>query len=91
MDQKNEWDHKAMITLKRIAHTDDGTFGVLLLEGSPFAVTLERPWLDNQRGKSCIPTGVYLAMRCRTSATYGHQDSPKFGNTFVVPQRQSRR
>ena len=75
-----------MINLKRIAHTEDGTFGVLLSGGKPFAVTLERPWHDNKRGVSCIPTGVYTATRCRKSVYYNYQDSPKFGDTFVVEQ-----
>jgi hypothetical protein len=50
------------------------TFGVLLLEsGVPFAVTLERPWLSNMKGRSCIPPGRYVAKR---------HVSPKFGETF---------
>ena len=64
-----------MFTLKRIAHREDGTFGVLLDGDAPFALTLERPWLDNAVGKSCIPTGIYLCLRVQ---------SPKFGNTFEV-------
>lgn len=63
------------LTLKRIAATDDGTFGVLLSDGRPFAVTLERPWLDNRRGESCIPTGDYTCLRVH---------SPKFGYTWMV-------
>lgn len=50
------------------------TYGVLLREdGVPFALTLERPWLDNQRSVSCIPTGTYTAKR---------HVSPRFGETF---------
>lgn len=52
------------------------TFGVLLQENQiPFALTLERPWKDNQRSISCIPTGAYICKRII---------SPKFGNTFQV-------
>lgn len=72
------------LTLKRIASLDAGTFGVLLADGVPFALTLERPWRDNRVGESCIPAGVYLAARCRTLAHYGYADSPKFGDTFEV-------
>jgi hypothetical protein len=50
------------------------TFGVLLNDdGIPFAVTLERPWLSNMVGRSCIPEGRYIAKR---------HVSPKFGETF---------
>ncbi len=63
------------ITLKRIASRDDGTYGVLLADGAPFAVTLERPWRDNRRGESCIPPGAYTCIRVQ---------SPKFGPTWMV-------
>lgn len=63
------------LTIKRIAHRDDGTFGVLLADGAPFAVTLERPWRDNRRGESCIPVGEYTCVRV---------NSPKFGSTWMV-------
>ena len=64
-----------LLTLKRIASRPDGTFGVLLAEDVPFALTLERPWRDNRRGESCIPTGRYLCTRV---------NSPKFGMTWHV-------
>jgi hypothetical protein len=52
------------------------TFGVLLNDdGIPFAVTLERPWLSNMKGRSCIPEGRYIALRHK---------SPKFGETFLL-------
>lgn len=63
------------LAIKRIAHREDGVFGVLLLEGRPIAVTLERPWLDNRKGESCIPTGEYTCVRV---------NSPKFGQTWMV-------
>jgi len=61
--------------LVRVSQIPDGTFGVLLDEVIPFCVTLEREWLDNERGKSCIPRGIYMCKRIL---------SPKFGNTFEV-------
>ena len=63
------------IKLWRIVDNIDGTFGVLIDEDVPFAVTVERRWLDNKKGESCIPPGVYVCKRIT---------SPKFGNTFQV-------
>ena len=43
--------------------------------------TLELPWLDNQKGVSCIPTGIYTVRK---------RVSPKFGESFIfedVPDR----
>lgn len=52
------------------------TFGVMLNESQiPFALTLERPWRDNQRGISCILSGAYVC---------GRVNSPRFGATFQV-------
>lgn len=61
--------------LIRVSMLLDGTFGVLLDGDVPFGLTVERPWLNNQKGVSCIPDGIYQCMRV---------DSPKFGNTFEV-------
>lgn len=78
------------LELIRVAYTPHGTFGVLLGEERvPFAVTLERPWLDNRPSVgdvpgSCIPEGAYRCLRCRRSPDYGYKDSPKFGDTFQV-------
>ena len=63
------------LTLRRVASGPQGTFGVLLVGGLPFCVTLEDPDNDNQRNISCIPAGKY---RCSP------YPSQKFGNTFVV-------
>jgi hypothetical protein len=44
-------------------------------------LTLELPWLDNQRNISCIPAGDYIAT---------HYDSPKHGPVLLlhgVPDR----
>lgn len=64
-----------IISLIRIASNQDGTFGVLLDESVPFALTVERPWLNNKKNVSCIPVGNYLCKRI---------NSPKFGDTFEV-------
>lgn len=71
------------LIIKRIVTGIHGTFGVFLFNDIPFALTLEREWLDNQRGISCIPAGHYICKRV---------NSPKFGNTFEitkVPNRTS--
>ena len=60
--------------LIRVSRNAEATYGVLM-HGVPFAVTLERPWLDNRRGESCIPAGAYVCQRIT---------SPKFGPTFEV-------
>ena len=60
---------------------DVPTYGVLINEGIPFALTLERPWLENMPKVSCIPTGSYRAIR---------HVSPTFGETWWlqdVPDR----
>lgn len=61
--------------LLRVAKIEDGTFGVLKDGEIPFCLTVERPWLNNERGKSCIPVGTYICRRV---------NSPKFGNTFEI-------
>lgn len=63
------------LILKRVAMDGQGTYGVLIDGTRPFAVTLERPWLNNEKSISCIPAGQYTCRRVR---------SPKFGNTFEV-------
>ncbi len=61
--------------LWRFPSIKDGTFGVMLDDNLPFCVTLERPWVYNQKEISCIPDGNYTCRRI---------DSLKFGNTFEV-------
>jgi hypothetical protein len=71
--------------LKRMAC--DGikpTLGAFLFGGRPFALTLERPWLNNRKGESCIPLGTYRCVRCNASPDYDFKDSPGFGDTFQV-------
>lgn len=61
--------------LKRVASRLDGCFGALLDDTLPFAVTCERPWVNNAREISAIPPGTYLCKRVV---------SPKFGVTFEI-------
>lgn len=64
-----------VLELIRVGRSPRGTFGVLRNALVPFVLTLERPWIDNQVGLSCIPQGLYTCERVR---------SPKFGDTFEV-------
>lgn len=65
-----------ILTIKRIADVSgQGTFGVIFDETIPFALTLERNWLNNKVGESCIIVGEYICKRIL---------SPKFGETFEV-------
>jgi len=63
---------RAIIT--RGQSTDQGTFGVLSFGDSTMR-TLELPWRDNKRARSCIPAGEY---QCRL------WNSPKFGRVYQV-------
>ncbi len=63
------------MTIVRVAGNEEGTFGVLMDEGQPFCLTLERKWLNNMKEVSCIPDGEYLCRRIQ---------SPRHGNTFEV-------
>lgn len=50
-----------LITLDRIGGIPEwGTFGTLRLPDGFAVKTIEDPWQNNARGKSCIPAGDYL-------------------------------
>jgi hypothetical protein len=69
------------VEIIRVEQGDDGTFGVLKLEGKCFCVTLELPWVDNQNNISCIPDSDYICYRF---------DSPSHGEVWElqdVPNR----
>jgi len=66
---------KRSFTIIRCPSFEDGTFGMMLDGKLPFCLTLERKWLNNKKGDSCIPNGIYLCKRIT---------SPKFGNTFEI-------
>lgn len=44
--------------IERFCYAEDGTFGVMSV-GDITIYTVERPWLNNQPGISCIPCGDY--------------------------------
>jgi len=63
------------LLLQRLTEFQNSTMGVLFLEGQPRFVTLEDPWKNNAEDESCIPSGVYQAVR---------HISPKYGECFWV-------
>jgi len=68
--------------IKRIAETLNATFGVLIHDGVPFAVSLELPWLENRRDISCIPVGTYICKRYQSNThgdTFRIMDVPDRG------------
>lgn len=70
-------------TLVRDAVSDDVILGTLTIADRTYHV-LERPWRNNQRNQSCIPTGVYEAV------FLAQTDSGKFRNVYelqAVPDR----
>ncbi len=64
-----------VLELIRVGQSARGTFGVLRHGAVPFVLTLERPWVNNEKNISCIPAGRY---RCRKIR------SPHFGNTYEI-------
>lgn len=58
--------------LRRQPSTDQGTFGALSF-GTQVLHTLELPWRDNRRQRSCIPPGSYACSLVR---------SPRFGRVY---------
>lgn len=63
------------VDLIRVGQSSLGTFGVLRRGQVPFALTMERPWMDNAQWISCIPAGRYRCQRVQ---------SKKFGETFEI-------
>lgn len=52
------------IDLLRLTHEDDhAQCGVLVINGFPELVTIERPWKNNEPLISCIPEGNYKCKR----------------------------
>lgn len=64
------------LSLFRGPSTDQGTPGILLRpDGFRIAYSLELPWRDNARCRSCIPPGQY-SVRC--------VNTPKRGDVYLV-------
>ena len=70
-----------IIHMRRGPSTPLGTAGEMFRNGSHLCFTMERPWLDNAKGVSCIPPGRYP---CKT------YQSPTKGDVWMlvgVPDR----
>lgn len=63
-----------MLHLKR-SYLDNCTIGKLFYGGKFVCYTVERPWLNNEQGVSCIPAGTYDLNR---------YDSNKFKDCFSL-------
>lgn len=48
------------MNLVRFAYTNTGAFSELTLPDGQIIYTVERPWVNNQVGISCIPLGTYV-------------------------------
>jgi hypothetical protein len=72
------------ITILRNWQTDDATFGEMYVNGQLITLTLERPWLNNQQGKSSIPEGNYGAI-----LRYDHEKYHNFTIQFTGTEPRS--
>jgi hypothetical protein len=63
------------VVIRRLDMSEEGTFGVLYINGRWICLTLELPWKDNKVSQSCIPAGTYCCSQ---------YNSPRFGETFLV-------
>ena len=61
--------------ITRTRTDEDGTFGMLVLDSGEFMFTIEPELNDNKSNISCIPTGMYKAVRHR---------SPTFGECYLI-------
>lgn len=66
-------------TIKRLPSTEFGVFGYANFGGAEF-VSVERPWLNNQRGISCIPCGEYELVK---------HHSAKHPNSFALVNEET--
>lgn len=68
------------VTILRLSH-GEGIIGACYVNGMFLCFSLELSWRNNEPEVSCIPAGVYKAVR---------HTSPKFGETYLlvdVPKR----
>lgn len=70
------------IDIIRVEEAVDGTFGVLLIEGKAYCVTLELPDKSNQPNVSNIPPGKYVCSR------YSSSNFPNTWQIKDVPNRE---
>ncbi len=65
-----------VIRIDRIKSVSSGsaTYGKMYFNGTFLGYTVERPWVDNRKGVSCIPEGIYNMVP---------HNSQKFGNVVA--------
>lgn len=80
------------LTLTRFAYTPVGTFGELVIEGTPFrCFTVERPWVDanddglSDNSVSCIPEGLYPI-----TPTIHHPNTPQAYPAYLLGATKNR-
>jgi hypothetical protein len=61
------------VHLETVSSSHQATFGVLVENGIPFMVTVERPWMFNKPNESCLPAGAYIVER-HISTKYGSDE-----------------
>ena len=66
--------------LIRTETSDQGTFGYLFYNGRKVR-TVELPWRENKRSRSCIPKGEYI---CEV------RQSPRFGRVYHITNVEGR-
>lgn len=69
------------VYLLRLKMSDMGTEGKLITEDGFECCTLELPWRENEKGKSCIPSGEYKVVV---------RVSPKYGKVYWVTEVPNR-
>lgn len=67
--------------LQRMTQGDEGSFGLLTAQGLESMRSLELPWRNNDKGKSCMPAGDYICV--------WHQ-SPSKGWVYMLTGTQPR-
>jgi len=70
-----------LIDLTRLESSRHGVVGALLIDGQFVCLTLERPWRENQKNVSCIPTGQYNVVKYASS---------KFKDSYLVEDVKDR-
>lgn len=66
------------LKLKRLDFREDCVLGVLMVNGTPWYFTVERPWLNNAPFISCIPAGTY-PVRWVDTQTSGNKNGRGIG------------
>lgn len=76
-----------LVLLRLTRDSSIPTSGVLLFNGEPFCVTLELPWVNNERNVSCIPEGTYPLFKRRDAVTHVGQKEKITYELLNVPGR----